>query len=157
MIALVFKDFELQRRPLPTSPSGRAWFVLAGTSFPDEEWFDFPLSMLGSAFDAYQELRRGALDATSYVFDGPYHLEYRRPAPVVQDSVTVGAYAEDDDAGLKRTLIAETEVSLGELGNTLRESARAMASALSHAEAADGENSRIVAEILAGLEPDSLR
>ncbi|NGM15038.1 hypothetical protein [Verrucosispora sioxanthis] len=150
MIALVFKDFESLRQPIPESPSGRAWFVLDGVSFPGEDWFDFPLSMLGSAFDAYLELMRGAPEAVSYVFDGPFNLNYQRSASVSEASVKISAYSEDDEVG--QSLKAETEVPLPELRSALMESAELMAVALSSVEGADGVNSRIVARILGELE-----
>jgi hypothetical protein len=152
MIALVFKDFELLHRPIPKSPSGRAWFVLDGISFPGEDWFDFPLSMLGSAFDAYLELMQGEPEAVSFVFDGPFNLNYRRSASVPEVLVKISAYSEGDERG--QTLKAETEVALPELRNALIESAELMAVALSSAEGADGVNSRIVAHILQELKRD---
>ncbi|GAA0393496.1 hypothetical protein [Micromonospora gifhornensis] len=152
MIALVFKDFELLHRPIPKSPSGRAWFVLDGVSFPGEDWYDFPLSMLGSAFDAYLELMRGEPEAVSFVFDGPFNLNYRRSVSAPEVSVKISAYSEDGELG--QTLKAETEVALSELRNALMKSAELMAVALSSVEGADGVNSRIVARILGELKRD---
>ncbi|QSB16668.1 hypothetical protein JQS43_10515 [Natronosporangium hydrolyticum] len=154
MIALVFKAFELHRRPVPISPSGRAWFVLDGVCFPDENWFDFPLSILGSAFGAYLELMQGANEAVTYLFDGPFDLNYRRSASVSEVSVKITSYSEGDE--FEKILKAETEVSMAELRNALMASANLMAVALSSAEGSDGANSRVVAQILKELEKDSL-
>ncbi|GAA2475070.1 hypothetical protein [Winogradskya humida] len=48
MFDLVFRDFQPDRKPLPLSPPGRAWYLLDGAAFPEVGWSDFPLSMPGS-------------------------------------------------------------------------------------------------------------
>ena len=130
MISLIFRDFDLLERPLPESPSGRAWFVLDGTCFPSENWFDFPLSVLGSACSACVELGQGAGESVSYFFDGSFSLVYRYPAFDAGGQVEIGAYSEDGDDELGWILRAETKVSLLDLRAALLEAARVMEAAL---------------------------
>ncbi|KUL30961.1 hypothetical protein ADL15_23725 [Actinoplanes awajinensis subsp. mycoplanecinus] len=77
------------RTPADDLVSSRVWITVDGVAFPDAGWWDLPLSVIGSALAAYAELRDGGFQedlpediaqASSYFFDGPFALAYRRTA-----------------------------------------------------------------------------
>lgn len=72
-------DVQLTFSQLRAGQSGSVlapiWVTLGGTAFPMEDWWDFPVVVLGSLAGALVDVG-GTADgkATSYFFDGPYEI-----------------------------------------------------------------------------------
>ncbi|GAA2543056.1 hypothetical protein GCM10010435_08650 [Winogradskya consettensis] len=143
MFDLVFRDFQPGRKPFPLSPSGRAWFLLDGTAFPEVGWSDLPLSMLGAAATAYKELRHGAGEARSFCFDGSFDLVYQRAAE--RDLILIRGMQDGDEC------LGTTSVPLAVLRTALLGAAEKMLAALSDVEESGGRNSMILRKILVDL------
>lgn len=56
--------------------SGRLWISEAesGAAFPEQEWSDSSVALLGSWIPALQHLARHGVAAECYFIDGPYHF-----------------------------------------------------------------------------------
>ncbi|MCK7625112.1 hypothetical protein MUU72_18685 [Streptomyces sp. RS10V-4] len=63
----------------PRQLSGRIWFTLAGTDFPEAGWSDAPLPVLGSLCEAVARAGRGE-PGEVYFCEGPYYVRLV-PAP----------------------------------------------------------------------------
>ncbi|MFI5912048.1 hypothetical protein [Dactylosporangium sp. NPDC051541] len=137
-------------KPPPTADrlaTGAVWFTLHGVAFPEAGWTDLPVSVLSSAVTAYEDISRGAPDAFSYFFDGPYFLYYHRTdAP--EPTVHIEANCDRDEHAV--ISLATGEVPLKDLRDALLnavESLQAAIAATPHAEA----STRITAKLIAKL------
>lgn len=56
--------------------AGRLWISEAesGAAFPEQEWSDLSVALLGSWIPALQHLARHGVAAECYFIDGPYHF-----------------------------------------------------------------------------------
>lgn len=118
VIRLRLDSFEVSSNP-PLHVSGSIWLEMGGRSFPDYDWSDTVLSVVGSLGAAITAARSGET-TDFYFFEGPY---FGKVSPEGQGSagpmVRVTGVCDRTPPGEKNGGVVEAEavVSLADLEN----------------------------------------